>query len=111
MAPPESDFVEREPLGAWLQTPSSREWRHSELVRPWLSTRDRVETVILSNATSQRQQYLTGLVRSWYKPRRMPVQPERFYVEVGRRIQGLRSSKGLTQAELGLRLDPPVTRA
>jgi transcriptional regulator with XRE-family HTH domain len=41
----------------------------------------------------------------------MPVQPERFYIEVGRRIQGLRSSKGLTQAELGLRLDPPVTRA
>lgn len=39
------------------------------------------------------------------------MQPERFYVEVGRRIQGLRSSKGLTQAELGLRLDPPVTRA
>jgi transcriptional regulator with XRE-family HTH domain len=41
----------------------------------------------------------------------MPVWPERFYVDVGRRIQGLRSSKGLTQAELGLRLDPPVTRA
>src|SRR5258705_12401951 len=41
----------------------------------------------------------------------MPVLPEPFYLEVGRRIQGLRSSKGLTQAELGLRLDPPVTRA
>jgi len=39
------------------------------------------------------------------------VWPERFYVDVGRRIQGLRSTKGLTQAELGLRLDPPVTRS
>lgn len=36
---------------------------------------------------------------------------DRFYVEVGRRIQGLRSTKGLSQAELGLRLEPPVTRA
>lgn len=41
----------------------------------------------------------------------MATAPETFYVEVGRRIQGLRSSKRLTQAELGHRLDPPVTRA
>jgi transcriptional regulator with XRE-family HTH domain len=34
-----------------------------------------------------------------------------FYLEVGRRIQGLRVSKGLTQAALGRLLVPPVTRA
>jgi transcriptional regulator with XRE-family HTH domain len=41
----------------------------------------------------------------------MSPAPEPFYVQVGRRIHGLRTGKGLTQAEVGLRLDPPVTRA
>ena len=34
-----------------------------------------------------------------------------FYAEVGRRIHGMRGTKGLTQEQLGLRLKPPVTRA
>ena len=34
-----------------------------------------------------------------------------FYLELGRRIRTFRTEQGLTQATLGLRLDPPVTRA
>src|SRR6266850_4220472 len=34
-----------------------------------------------------------------------------FYRELGRRIRALRTEHGLTQAGLGLRLEPPVTRA
>jgi transcriptional regulator with XRE-family HTH domain len=34
-----------------------------------------------------------------------------FYRELGRRIRTFRTQQGLTQAGLGLRLDPPVTRA
>jgi transcriptional regulator with XRE-family HTH domain len=34
-----------------------------------------------------------------------------FYVQVGRRIQGVRGTKRLTQEQLGSRLNPPVTRA
>jgi transcriptional regulator with XRE-family HTH domain len=41
----------------------------------------------------------------------MPATGDPFYLEVGRRIQGLRVSKGLTQGQLGQRLNPPVTRA
>lgn len=44
-------------------------------------------------------------------PRQMPSATDQFYLEVGRRIQGLRASKGLTQAALGRLLNPPVTRA
>ncbi|MPZ20580.1 MAG: helix-turn-helix domain-containing protein [Luteitalea sp.] len=41
----------------------------------------------------------------------MPLAADQFYLEVGRRIQGLRATKGLTQAALGRLLNPPVTRA
>ena len=34
-----------------------------------------------------------------------------FYRELGQRIRTFRTEQGLTQAALGLRLDPPVTRA
>ena len=41
----------------------------------------------------------------------MTPAPDPFYLEVGRRVHGFRAGKRLTQGELGLRLDPPVTRA
>jgi transcriptional regulator with XRE-family HTH domain len=36
---------------------------------------------------------------------------EPFYSEVGLRIQALRNQNGMSQEQLGRRLDPPVTRA
>jgi len=36
---------------------------------------------------------------------------EYIYVKVGERIRMARELRGLTQGELGLRLNPPVTRA
>lgn len=41
----------------------------------------------------------------------MAGSPEPFYREMGRKVHGFRTAKGLTQEEVGLRLDPPVTRA
>ena len=38
-------------------------------------------------------------------------QVEPFYSEVGLRIQALRNQNGMSQEQLGRRLDPPVTRA
>lgn len=36
---------------------------------------------------------------------------EPFYSEVGQRIQALRNENGMSQEQLGRRLEPPVTRA
>jgi len=41
----------------------------------------------------------------------MVVPNEGFYLQVGRRIQAQRGRKHMTQADLGQRLRPPVTRA
>jgi DNA-binding XRE family transcriptional regulator len=41
----------------------------------------------------------------------MSPQAEPFYVEVGRRIHSLRVGMKLKQADLALKLEPPVTRA
>lgn len=41
----------------------------------------------------------------------MATEIEPFYAALGRRVQRLRHAKGMTQAELGQRLVPPVTRA
>lgn len=46
-----------------------------------------------------------------YKGLRMNNPDAVFYEQVGKRIQSFRIKSGLTQRELGERLDPPVTRA
>jgi transcriptional regulator with XRE-family HTH domain len=56
------------------------------------------------------KQYLTPSLHGAYKKAAMSM-VEPFYVEVGRRIQKLRSDKKLSQAALGRLLIPQVTRA
>jgi transcriptional regulator with XRE-family HTH domain len=41
----------------------------------------------------------------------MPAPIEPFYTNLGRRIQDLRATRGVTQEELGSRLEPKMTRA
>jgi transcriptional regulator with XRE-family HTH domain len=41
----------------------------------------------------------------------MPTEIEPFYYELGRRVQAARAKCGLSQAELGELLSPPLTRA
>lgn len=47
----------------------------------------------------------------WYNDFGMTSQAEPFYLEVGRRIHSLRVAMNLKQADLALKLEPPVTRA
>jgi len=58
----------------------------------------------------QRQQYLTTVLH-WLYTVTMSTQIEPFYQTLGSKIQQTREKRKMTQAQLGMSLNPPSTRA